>query len=263
MKVRPYQRIANRIRKDILKGVYPLGEKLPAERKLANKFKVSRPLIREAIIALEIMGYVQVRENSGPYVVHPAKSNHEDLDVGAFELFEARVLIEGEIAALAAQLVSDEQIRELEGILREMQDGYASEDIERIEAADHEFHRLIAHVTNNGVLIANVAELWAARSRSPLAVRIISSLRESGHGRRIDEHNAILDALKRRDPAAARSAMREHIGKVLEEMFAASRLEAVEEARAKAQRDIEELEQLVSAEHDRYSLTLEESTTEQ
>ena len=256
MRVRPYQRIANELIHDIRNRIIPEGSKLPAERKLSERFGVSRPLIREAIIALEIMGYVEVWQNSGAYVIHAGAAPSTDLDVGAFELFEARVLIEGEVAFLAAKLMTDERVEELENELSCMDQGYNSNDLRAIEAADRRFHELIAQATDNSVLIATVKELWSARSRSPLAVRIVGALRQSGQVRRVDEHREIFNALRDRKAAAARHAMRRHIGQVLEEMFEATRIEAVAEAMAKAGAEVE---RRATLERNRYTLTLGEA----
>jgi GntR family transcriptional repressor for pyruvate dehydrogenase complex len=99
-----YQQVASTIMGSILSGKYKPGERLPSERDLAVAFKVSRPTIREAMIALEIRGLAETRHGSGIYVSDQptASSNPVDLDIGAFELTEARRLFEGEAAALAA-----------------------------------------------------------------------------------------------------------------------------------------------------------------
>jgi len=115
-----YQQVASTIMGSIMSGKYKPGERLPSERDLAVAFKVSRPTIREAMIALEIRGLAETRHGSGIYVTDQpaAATNSADLDIGAFELTEARRLFEGEAAALAATQVSDEFIEALERIAR-------------------------------------------------------------------------------------------------------------------------------------------------
>src|ERR1700680_1758499 len=119
-----YQQVASTIMKSITSGKYKPGERLPSERDLAAAFKVSRPTIREAMIALEIRGLAETRHGSGIYVTEqaPAQEGAGDLDIGAFELTEARRLFEGEAAALAATTITDEQLDELEAIIAEMVD---------------------------------------------------------------------------------------------------------------------------------------------
>jgi len=117
-----YVQVADSITASIKSGEYPSGARLSSERELAVAFKVSRTTIREAMIALEIRGLVEARPGSGIYVSEhpPQQASAEDLDIGAFELMEARRLFEGEAAALAAALITDEQLHEIVVIIGEM-----------------------------------------------------------------------------------------------------------------------------------------------
>src|ERR1700684_1699824 len=119
-----YQQVASTIMAAIMAATYKPGQRLPSERDLAVAFKVSRPTIREAMIALEIRGLAESRHGSGIYVSKKpaAQVPAGDLDIGAFELTEARRLFEGESAALAATTITDEQLQELEAIIAEMVD---------------------------------------------------------------------------------------------------------------------------------------------
>src|SRR5690606_39539088 len=107
-----YQRVANAIVARIRSGKYPRGERLPPERELAEEFGVSRPTVREAMIALEIRGIVEARRGSGIYVVDtaPPDTSSNEQDIGPFEVTEARRLFDGEAAALAAAIITDEEI---------------------------------------------------------------------------------------------------------------------------------------------------------
>src|ERR1700676_2482306 len=117
-----YRQVADAIMASIESGEYARGARLPSERDLAASFKVSRPTIREAMIALEIRGLVESRHGSGIYITEhpPAQIGADDLDIGAFELTEARRLFEGEAAALAATTITDEQLVEIEAIIADM-----------------------------------------------------------------------------------------------------------------------------------------------
>src|ERR1700759_4895837 len=99
-----YQQIARRIAASIEDGRYAPGDKLPSERELADEFGVSRPTIRDAMIALEFQGLVEARQGSGVYVTSaaPAPDDPTDLEVNALEWTEARRLFEGEACALSA-----------------------------------------------------------------------------------------------------------------------------------------------------------------
>lgn len=139
---RLYQQVAESIAGSITAGQYTIGQRLPAERDLATEFGVSRATVREAIIALEIEGLVDVKVGSGVYVTAVPRTEGVPLpmDVGPFELIEARLLIEGEVAALAARQATAEDLERLESALRAMERGVAEGDATAAEAADHDFH---------------------------------------------------------------------------------------------------------------------------
>ena len=100
---RLYRGILEKMQRLIDSGEFPVGGRLPPERELAERFEVSRPTIREAIVALEALERVRVKTGSGVYVLENSNSsNRVDATASAFELTEARALVEGEAAALAA-----------------------------------------------------------------------------------------------------------------------------------------------------------------
>lgn len=229
---RLYQTVAEKIARSISSGDYAPGDRLPGERELANVHEVSRPTIREAIIALEIDGLVEVRVGSGVYVLNTMpRGSSVPMDIGAFELTEARLLIEGEAAALAATQITDAELAELDALLVEMDRANAKGDGSG-EIADRKFHELIAAITRNGAMAASVEQLWTIRNRSPQCVRTFEKTRNKGYKPVLNEHEAIIDALRSRSAADARAAMRAHLGRVLEYLLDATEVEAIEEAKA-------------------------------
>jgi DNA-binding FadR family transcriptional regulator len=230
--VRLYQQVAEKLVRAISSGEFPLGARLPAERELALLYQVSRPTLREAVIALEIDGIVEVRKGSGVYVtaLPGTGSISAIMDVGPFELTEARILIEGEAAALAASLISDQEIQALERLLIEMD---AANREGHSEAVDREFHQVIANATQNSAMSTVVDSLWALRERSPQCASVFRKSRLSGVLPVVSEHRAIVDALRMRNPAAARAAMQGHLRRVLNYLLDATEFEALEEAKAK------------------------------
>jgi len=155
-------------------------------------------------------------------------------DVGPFELTEARLLIEGEAAALAATLITAEELRALERLLEAMDTAnQAGQGAGRSEAIDHEFHNAIACATHNSAISAVVDSLWSMRERSPQCARALQKSRSKGVLPVVSEHRLILEALRARDPAAARAAMHGHLKRVLNYLLDATEIETLEEARAK------------------------------
>jgi GntR family transcriptional repressor for pyruvate dehydrogenase complex len=236
-----YQQVARAVGEAIRKGEFAGGQRLPSERELAERFGVSRPTVREAMIALEIQGFLEVRRGSGIHVTAPTPKveGDADLDVGPFELTEARLVIEGEACALAALSIEDSEIAELEALLAEMDH---DTDVSRpresgpseSEVADRRFHMLIVQATRNSALVSAVELLWDMRYRSPLCVEMLGRAYDAGDRPRIDEHRQIIDALAARDPRAARAAMRLHLSRVIDGVLAATENEAVRRAREEA-----------------------------
>ncbi|MBC2667314.1 FadR family transcriptional regulator [Novosphingobium flavum] len=231
---RLYQDVARQLLDELAAGRYPVGSRLPAERDLALRFNVSRPTVREAIIALEVQGLVEVRIGSGAYVLRrPGEGDAPGFNVSAFELTEARLLFEGEAAALAAAQATDEDLAEIEGLVRQI----AAENLDPngTERADRAFHLAIARATRNSAIYNAIEELWNLRSTSPEAALLHEKARHANVKPVVEEHSAVLEALRARDPAAARAAMRAHLSAVLETLLFATEEKALEEARRATQ----------------------------
>src|SRR5688572_21779761 len=120
---RLYRQIADQIAALIDRGEYSPGQRLPPERDLAKQLGVSRPSVREALIALEVEGFVEVRMGSGVYVTdrRGLAASKAAVDAGPFELIRARWMIESECAALAAKNATKAQLKAIEEALDEME----------------------------------------------------------------------------------------------------------------------------------------------
>ena len=228
--VRLYQKLVRHLLDELAAGRYSVGDRLPAERELSAVHGVSRPAVREAILALEVLGLVEVRVGSGAYVVRlPHEKEEPGFTVSAFELMEARLLMEGEAAALAAIHVTDQEIAELQQLVEMIFAGnrrrYGAED------ADHAFHRVIARATRNAAIERMVEELWNLRSASPECALLLDKARTANVQPIVDEHTAIVEALRSRDPAGARKAMRAHLSAVIDHLLFSIEEDAVAEAR--------------------------------
>lgn len=219
---RLYRQIADQIAMLIDRGEFAAGARLPAERELASVLGVSRTSVREAIICLELAGRVEVRVGTGIFVCTPSARKVEpggerlEADApGPFELLAARQVIEGEIAALAARSIRRRDIAVLHDTMARMRASDA--DHAPRDAADREFHIVIAQATGNSALRTVVNRLWDARSHS-LWTRIESHFHTPAlRARTLEDHAAIISALEAHDPEAARAAMHRHLARVIRE----------------------------------------------
>lgn len=228
---RLYQKIAKILIEELQGGHYAVGDRMPAERDLAKKFGVSRPVVREAMLAMEMLGLIEVRVGSGAYVVRlSGKQEEPGFNVSPFELVEARMLFEGEAAALAAAQITDEEIAELERLIQAIQDENREEGSK--EEADGAFHLTIARATRNAAIEHTVDELWQLRSSSPECALLLEKARTANVRPVVEEHTAIVEALKARDAEAVRTAMRDHLGAVINHLLFAIEEQAVMEARS-------------------------------
>ena len=229
---RLYQDLARKLIAELAAGRYLVGGRLPAERELAAQFDVSRPAVREAIIALEVQGLVEVRISSGAYVLRqPGSGDVPGFNITAFELTEARLLFEGEAAALAAAQITDAELAEIEVLVRDIASENQKPSGADQNAADRAFHIAIARATRNNAVLETVENLWNLRYTSPEAALLHAKARTANVKPVVDEHTAVLEALRRRDPAAARAAMRAHLAAVLDSLLFATEEKAVEDAR--------------------------------
>ncbi len=229
-KERLYQSIAGKIEALIDSGSYPVGSRLPAERELAEQFGVSRVAIREAEIALQAVGRIEIKTGSGAYVLDYRRNNMNQLpDVSAFELTEARALFEAEAAALAAAQIDDETIAELDRYIEIM--ATTEPHDEAGEFADRDFHRTIANASGNAAITYVIETMWKLRTDLEPVKAVYESVCSEDFGARAQEHSEILDALRARDPAAARIAMRQHFTRLLESMLNVTEERALEELR--------------------------------
>lgn len=189
------------------------GERLPPERELAERLQVSRPSLREALRALSIMHVVEIRQGSGTYIssLEPRLLvEHLDFvfalaDSTYLALFEARKVVEVGLCGLAAERITDEELVRLEACLEKGRLGL--DDADLYLQADVELHEIITEAASSPILSRMMASLShlsrASRQRTAVLPGIAQQV--------IADHWAIVDALKMRDPEAARQAMLQHL----------------------------------------------------
>ncbi|GGA88006.1 GntR family transcriptional regulator [Brucella endophytica] len=209
---RLYQQIADKIRHLIQEGRFPAGSRLPAERELAQQLGVSRPSLREALIALEIAGSVEIRMGSGIYVAaEPKQRALQGLSIGEspLEIMQAREVVEGGIVVMACARMTPETLARLRATLDAMQANVRMD--RKAMELDRQFHLLIAEQAGNSVLTRIVGDLFDER-HSPLTAQIRSRFENSDTWvSALTEHELVYAALEARDPLQAQAAMRTHL----------------------------------------------------
>ncbi len=237
---RLYQQIADQLRAMIERGEYPPGSYLPAERELSQQFGVSRTSLREALIALEVIGLVKVRVGDGVLVVPPpeapmarapeieqamnsapweldpeldAAPSDFDMEVPPFSLLQARRLVEPEAAALAAEYASDEQLAGIrEALAHNIDDNRKGSTT---HPGDRLLHVRIADASGNPAYALLIRHLLGHKYGAMFQhLQRLYTTKDMPH-RSEREHEAIVEAICARDARAARKAMRAHLDSVI------------------------------------------------
>lgn len=209
---RVYEQIADQIGDLIRSDHYKPGDKIPPERDLAKMLEVSRPSVREAMIALEAAGLIEVRVGDGTYVRHAVStpglhwSLGADPGPGPLEQFQARRLIETDIAARAAISATSQEIRELEELVSEMDRIYPDlGDFD--DKLGFRFHTSLARAARNGVLESVVEQLWTLRDSDMwrhLRRRVVTP---DNRRQVVLDRREIVAGLSERNPARAKAGM--------------------------------------------------------
>lgn len=207
---RLYRQIAEQLRGLIAAGEYPLGSRLPPERDLAAQLGVSRPTVREALIALEVEGLVEVRMGSGVYVTALEGAARGTANaLGPFDIIRARALVEAELAALAARTHTPALLKKLRAAVKAMEDDIARDTMPI--RGDREFHLALAEASDNAALVRVVTELFDERN-NPLFEQLGRHFENARSWRAaVAEHRAVMRAVGNGEVAAARRAMQAHL----------------------------------------------------
>ena len=227
-KVQLYEQICDRIIEQIRTGVWDVGQRLPSERELARVFGVSRPTLREALGALQMIGVVETQHGSGSRITENALDSLADnrgetkfsLGISPVALLEARLALEPIIASLAAQRYSpDPELERLLAMMDEARDWSNATHRTTWAEADIEFHRRIAVHANNHVFLS-AADSIATVMFEPLWRGLRDGmLAESGRiAASVDEHQRIFEAIREGLPDDAARHAREHVEVVREYM---------------------------------------------
>lgn len=217
---RLYEQIVQQIEEQIVQGVLRPGDQLPAERDLAQRFGVSRTAVREAVKALREKGLVEAFSGRGTFITDgTTQAVRQSLDLmvkigqpdGSGYLAEVRLILEPEIAALAATRVQDSELATMREAVSVM-DGAGNDPDAYIEA-DLDFHLALAESAANPLILSLLDSIVGLLRDQRLRIFSVPGgpLRGQVH------HKRILDAVEHRNPEDARRAMRAHLEQVRED----------------------------------------------
>lgn len=217
------QSVAREIQTMIQAGQLKAGEKIPSQREFSQKFGISRASLREALLTLETLGLLKTEAGRGTFVTagsssvsdgaisqsgHMAPWRYSD-SYSVFDVFQTRILLEGEIARLSAGRLSQAQLEKMEMATQTMEDCWARQDLLANVDADLDFHGTIVSACANTMLKAlyqTVRDQVTETQRQPIPMTDPERMRQS-----IAEHRRIIAALRLNDAALARSEMETHI----------------------------------------------------
>ncbi|MCE0492085.1 Uxu operon transcriptional regulator [Pantoea sp. Mb-10] len=222
---RPYQEVGEMLRNMITQKQVAVGERLPPERELAQQLNVTRTLVREALIMLELEGLIEVRRGAGIYVINdapvaraavPSASN----DAGPFEMLQARQLLESNIAEFAALQATRDDIVKMRQALALEERELAQATVDQSEDGDRNFHLAIAEATHNSMLVELFKQSWQWREDNVMWSQLHRHLVDSDYRKQwLEDHKKILAALIKKDARAAKQAMWQHLENVKQRLL--------------------------------------------
>jgi len=221
-----YEEIVEQIKQLMAGGELKPGDKLLPERELAERLQVSRASVREAIRALEMMGFVEIRPGDGTFV---RDTNTDDIiqplamflaveKTSLLEMFAIRMIFETATARMAAEQASEEEVGEIKTALEKMIKSLNVQDSEKGEEYDTAFHYAVAEATHNGLLIRLFRTISEDFSRAVSTARRQLYTDEHNPQKIIDQHRRIYEAIKNHNPNLAAQAMLEHLTYAEQEM---------------------------------------------
>lgn len=205
--------VAEHILETISSGAFKQGDRLPPEREIVARLGVSRTVVREALNLLEARGIIRIEHGRGAIVdINNGQAIQDAVKVlvradseSLWDLLEVRKMLEVEIAGLAAERASEEDIRDMRAALDRMQEKI--EEPEGYVDADVEFHTLLARSAHNKVLLMMTEPITDLL----LASRKLTGSQTTNARRALSAHDAILKRLQARDVSGARREMHEHL----------------------------------------------------
>jgi GntR family transcriptional regulator, transcriptional repressor for pyruvate dehydrogenase complex len=215
---RLYEQIVQQVEESILKGQLKPGDQLPAERDLAQRFGVSRTAVREAVKTLREKGLVEAYSGRGTFVTNgTSQAIRQSLDLmirinqqeGSANLAELRLVLEPEIAGIAAERIEEQLLTTMREAVAVMDRNL--HDPEAYVEADLDFHLAMAEAVGNPLILSLLDSIVGLLREQRSRIFDVAGGPERGQF----HHKRILAAIEQRDPEAAREAMRAHLLQVL------------------------------------------------
>lgn len=211
--------VVGQIESLILEGVLRTGDRLPGERELSRQFEVSRPILRDALKALEARGLIESRHGGGTFVADivgevfapPMAQLIRSHRKAASDYLEYRREIESVAAELAARRATEADRALLTGIVERMKAAHAAADFEAEAEADVDLHNAVGECAHNIVLLHTLRSCYRLLADDVFYNRSLIYVLPGARDRLLEQHCAIRDAICAADPEAARKAARAHI----------------------------------------------------
>ena len=226
------EHIVSQILKEIKAGVYRVGDKLPPELEISQMLGVSRPIIREALSALRLVGILETKKGQGTYVntnkwatdnekerfLVPAVLDH---GVNTFELLEARRIIEPAVAQLALEMMDEENVTKIHNGIQGMEEAENKKDYHSFHEANKKFHYAIVETTRNTSLINYVRSLLDLFTESDFGIELRRRYLtgEKYIWESIEIHRSIYENLKSRNKRKLQEAFIEHFDQVEKQLL--------------------------------------------
>lgn len=239
--LRSYARISTLLKERIAAGEFVIGARLPPDRELTVYYDVSRPTMREALIALEVEGVVSIRPGSGVYVIsrHPRLGNTLNIEVDLLEILQARRVMESEASALATTQLSAMQLKNITYHIDDIRKFHEADDVVGLKHAHRQFHQSIAEASGNVAVTSAIATLWNIRPYDSQIEMFTSTLRILANDKDFSYYNGIVDSLRSGNPDNARIEMRNAYTIIIDLILDAMESKAIDSARKhiKSKRD--------------------------
>jgi GntR family transcriptional regulator, transcriptional repressor for pyruvate dehydrogenase complex len=213
------QSVVRQIELLILRGILRPGERLPAERDLAERLGISRPSLRDAVADLQDRGLLVSRAGAGMFVADVLGSAFSPALIGLFATHDDAVFdyitfrrdMEGLAIERAARLASDTDLMVVDTLFRRMEAAHARRNPEDEASLDADFHMAIIEASHNVIMLHMMRSMYDLLREGVFYNRQVIFRQRTTRDTLLDQHRAINSALQARDPAAARAAVEAHL----------------------------------------------------